>query len=134
MLAQLKVIWIYVRAKFPVNRVVSMLTPPLTIAAGLASAWIAENVPFLADYGLNEEFIVGFGLAGAGAALLALRQWIDGKLKWDIATHRQVLANDPLDLAGVPADRHLPETTAEEDLARAVKDKPKPRAKAPAKK
>lgn len=131
----LKFLWYYLREKFPVNRVVSILTPFLVLAAGSVSVWVAENVPWLSDVGFNKEELTAIFIGVAAATLAALYQWINGKLKWDLQTRQLVHANDPLDLPTVPADAALPVTTTEQDIALAVADTPKPPAKkAPAKK
>lgn len=66
-----------IQATFPVNRIVTLLTP---LAFVPASAWIsgyvAEHFPGLPP--LSSGSVTGIMVAGALAALTAAYKWIDG--------------------------------------------------------
>lgn len=112
------------RERFPVNRVVAYLTPLLATLAGLVSAWLAENLPFIAD-NLSESALTAIFLAGAAAALTAAYQWLAG---WQKHEARVAAAtNMPLELHDIEAgSTTLADAPADgpEDLERAQADKP----------
>lgn len=108
-----------IRERFPVNRVVVILTPFLVTAAGAVSVWLTENVSFISKY-VDRGDVEGVFIAGAAAALAAAYKWLDGWQKHEqrISYEAEVFA---LDYEGEPAD--------ELKLAQADKPKPKKRTK-----
>jgi len=66
----------YLQAKFPVNRIVVLLTPVFVTLSGYASAWMAEHFPGLPQF--TSAQITGFMVAGAVAGLTAAYRWLKG--------------------------------------------------------
>lgn len=84
-------LWYYIREKFPINRVVTILTPFLAVISGYVWTWAADNLPFVAD-NLSEGQLTAIFIAGAASAVALAYQWINGKLKWDIEQQFQLLS------------------------------------------
>lgn len=108
-----------VRERFPVNRVVAILTPLLVTAAGAVSVWLTQNVEFISKY-VDQKDVEGIFIAGAAAALAAAYKWLDG---WQKHEERVSFEADAFsfDYEGEPAD--------ELELAEADKPQPKKRRK-----
>jgi hypothetical protein len=106
-----------IRERFPVNRVVAILTPFLVTAAGAVSVWLTQNVEFISKY-VDQKDVEGVFIAAAAAALAAAYKWLDG---WQKHEERVAYESDSFALdyegeyKGEPAD--------ELELAQA--DKPK---------
>jgi len=67
----------FLQEKFPVNRVVVLLTPIAFVpAAGWVTAYVGQHFPGLPTFGPGA--VTGFFIAGALSALTAAYKWIDG--------------------------------------------------------
>jgi hypothetical protein len=78
----------YLQTKFPVNRVVVLLTPAFVALSGYAAAWTGEHFPGLPQF--TSAQITGFMVAGAAAGLTAAYRWLKG---WE--AHEAQVAVDP---------------------------------------
>lgn len=85
----LKLLWSRIRAAWPVNRVMTAITPWVTIVSAAASGWVvswaAANMPGLPP--IDPNWLAGIftagALAGAGAAVSAFRKWMDGHIQYE---------------------------------------------------
>ena len=83
------------RRSFPPNRVVALLTPPAATLAGLVSAWLADNAPFIAEHVDSTELTAIF--LGAAASVVAVAfKWLDGWQQYENdQRYREVLEDFP---------------------------------------
>jgi hypothetical protein len=83
--------WKRVKKAWPVNRVVTILTPIVFVpAAAAASAWTAVHFPGLPHF--DPTVVAGYGALGASAALAAGYKWMDGWIK-DKIVPKQIVEN-----------------------------------------
>lgn len=92
---------------FPLNRVVTFLTPVFAIVAGWAATQAARYAPGLPGFG--QEELTAIFVTGALAAGAAAYKWLDGWVKYE---ENQVMLElgsggppDPIDAPGVPLGR-----------------------------
>jgi hypothetical protein len=65
-------------AAFPVNRVVTILTPLVFApAAGYIAAWVPQHIPGLGFEPTSAQ-VLGLIATGAGTALVAAYKWLAG--------------------------------------------------------
>jgi hypothetical protein len=67
----------------PARVVAFVVTPILTAAASVLTAWLGKHFPGLPH--LNSDQVVAFGAAGATAALSASLKWLHGQSAWERA-------------------------------------------------
>jgi hypothetical protein len=96
----------YLQEKFPPNRVAVILAAPVSIAAGAASAWVAQHAPGLPGFG-PEELTVTFGLGVLAAAGL-IHKWVDG---WQQDEQRR--AHRSIENARLQSEERIAEIEAE---------------------
>lgn len=81
--------WKRVKKTWPVNRVVTVLTPIVFVpAAAAATAWVAVHFPGLPHF--DPTVVAGWGAVGGAAALTAGYKWMDGWIK-DKVIPRQIV-------------------------------------------
>lgn len=66
----------YLQKKFPVNRVVVLLTPAFVAASAWLSGYVAKHFPGLPALSPGE--VTALMVAGAASALAAAYRWLDG--------------------------------------------------------
>lgn len=72
--------WQKVKKTWPVNRVVTVLTPLVFVpVSGAVTAWLAVHFPGLPSF--DPTVVAGYGALGAAAALAAGYKWMDGWIK-----------------------------------------------------
>ena len=67
----------YFRQKFPINRVVVLLTPLAATLAGLVAAWLADHAPLIADQ-VDEGSLTAIFIAAATSVVTMAYKWLDG--------------------------------------------------------
>lgn len=73
----LRLVWLRLRAAWPVNRVVAALTPIIFVpVAGFLATWVASHFPGLPA--INPTALAGIFALGAASALAAAYKWLDG--------------------------------------------------------
>lgn len=84
--------WRSIRKTWPVNRVVTVLTPIVFVpASGAVTAWVAVHFPGLPTF--DPTVVAGYGALGAAAALAAGYKWMDGWIK-DKIIPKQVVVQE----------------------------------------
>lgn len=73
------------QTKFPVNRVVVLLTPLFVAASAWVSGYVAQHFPGLPALSAGE--VTALMIAGAAAAVGAAYKWIDGWQKHEAQLH-----------------------------------------------
>lgn len=70
--------WQRLRAAFPVNRVVTILTPLVFVpVSGYVATWVPQHLPGI-GFQPSSGMVLGLFLSGATAALTAAYKWLDG--------------------------------------------------------
>ncbi len=88
MLTLLEAVYGKVRAAWPVNRVVTLLTPLVFApAAGYVATWVPQHVPGIA-FQPSRAQLVGLFALGATRALVIAYKWLDG---WQYHENRLAL-------------------------------------------
>lgn len=83
----------FLRAQFPLNRVVALLSPVLVGLGATVSVWLADHLPFIAEQ-VDQDELTGIFLASAAAGVAAVYQWLDG---WKQHEALNAIAQPPLD-------------------------------------
>lgn len=100
----------YLQSKFPVNRVVVLLTPLVFVpVAGYVTSWAAVHIPGLPA--INPTEVTALFGTGAATALALGYKWIDGWIKHEQAEHGITLIELEAEIAAAKALVPAPVTT-----------------------
>ena len=77
-----KGLWGTIRAAFPPNRAVAVLTPFVATISAAIFTWLVNELPFVAD-SINEDAILGIFVSIVVAVVAMAYKWLDGWTKYE---------------------------------------------------